>query len=268
MTEIEVFHSYCADRRRIGIDGYEAHQFDYLMRYTPRHPGDVGLVAYTNLRTGFEVAQIQEQIAYFQALRQDFEWKVYEFDRPSNLQKLLESQSFVPGEMEVFMVYSLQGHGTIPKHENLPWDVRMVRDEKGVRDVVAVQEQVWGQNFEWLIGQLARRLRTDPSGLSVYCAYADGQPIGTGWTDFPSGSDFPELHGGAVVKAWRGRKVYSDLYRCRLAEAIERSYDFLVVDASPLSRPILEKLGFRPVCTTIPMRFKDKGPEEGHSESC
>ena len=70
MTEIEVFHSYCADRRRIGIDGFEAHQFDHLMRYTSRNPGVDGLVAYANLRTGFEVAQIQEQIAYFQALRQ------------------------------------------------------------------------------------------------------------------------------------------------------------------------------------------------------
>lgn len=116
--EIEVFHSYCADRRRIGIDGFEARQFDHLMRYTPRDPGVEGLVTYTNLRAGLEVAQIQEQIAYFQALHQNFEWKVYEFDRPSNLQKLLESQSFVPGEMEVFMVLSLQGHGPIPKYEN------------------------------------------------------------------------------------------------------------------------------------------------------
>lgn len=256
MTEIEIFHSYCADRKRIGIDGLEAHSFDHLTRYTPKDPGADGLLAYANLRAGFEVAQIQEQIAYFQTLRQDFEWKVYEFDRPSNLQKLLESQSFVPGEMEVLMIYSLQGYRSIPTSGKSPWDVRMVRDEKGVRDVVAVQEEVWGQNFEWLFAQLARRLRTDPSSLSLYCAYADGQPIGAGWTDFPSGSDFPELHGGAVVEAWRGRKVYSDLYRCRLAEAMERSCDFLVVDASPRSRPILEKLGFRPVCTTIPMRFK------------
>jgi GNAT superfamily N-acetyltransferase len=256
MTELEFFHSYCADRKRIGVDGYEAHQFDHLVRYTSRHPGVAGLVIYTNLRAGFEVAQIQEQIACFQALRQNFEWKVYEFDRPGNLQKLLESQSFVPGEMEVFMICSLKGHGSIPEYEKPPWDVRMIRDEPGVRDVVAVQEQVWGQNFEWLVGQLARRLRDDPGSLAIYCAYADGQPIGTGWTDFPSGSAFPELHGGAVVEAWRGRKVYSDLYRRRLAEALERGYDFLAVDAAPLSRPILEKLGFRPVCTTVPMRFK------------
>jgi hypothetical protein len=256
MTKIEVFHSYCADRKRIRIDGFEAHEFDHLMRYTSRDPGVDGLVAYTNLRRGYEVAQIQEEIAYFQALRQNFEWKVYEFDRPSNLQKILESQAFVPGEMEVLMIYSLRGQASITKYEQSLWDVRMVQDEIVVRDVVAVQEEVWGQDFDWLVRQLACRLRCDPTGLSVYCAYADGQPIGTGWTDFPSGSAFPELHGGAVVKAWRGRNVYSDLFRRRLAEAIERSYDFLVVDASPLSRPILEKLGFRPVCTTIPMRFK------------
>lgn len=256
MSEMEIFRNYCADRKRVGIDGFEARHFEHLVRYTAKDAGVDGLVAYANLRPGFEVAQIQEQIAYFRALRQDFEWKVYEFDRPSNLQQLLESQSFVPGEAEVLMIYSLQRSGSIPKCGSSASDVRRVRDEKGVRDVVAVQEQVWGQNFDWLAGQLLRRLRADPGGLSVYCAYADGHPIGTGWTDFPPRSKFPELHGGAVVKAWRGRKVYSDLYRHRLAEAIERSYDSLASDAGPMSRPILGKFGFRPICTTIPMRFK------------
>jgi hypothetical protein len=127
MTELEFFHSYCADRKRIGVDGYEAHQFDHLVRYTSRHPGVAGLVIYTNLRAGFEVAQIQEQIACFQALRQNFEWKVYEFDRPGNLQKLLESQSFVPGEMEVFMICSLIDTGIRKTALGCPDDTRRAR---------------------------------------------------------------------------------------------------------------------------------------------
>jgi hypothetical protein len=61
MTEIEAFRSYCADRKRIGIDGFEAQSFDYLMRYTARDPGVEGLVTYANLKAGFEVAQIQSR---------------------------------------------------------------------------------------------------------------------------------------------------------------------------------------------------------------
>ena len=256
MTGLEIFQRYCADRKRIGMDGFDVHPFDHLMRYTARDPRVEGLVTFANLKEGMEVGQIQEQVVYFRGLRRNFEWKVYGFDRPGNLQELLESQSFVPGEKEVFMVLPLQGLALAPKREQPVWELRVVSDENGLGDVVAVQEQVMGQNFGWLYDQLVRRLRDDPGGLSVYCAYADGKAIGTGWTEFPSGSDFPELHGGAVVEAWRGRKVYSDLYRRRLAEAMERGCDFLAVDAAPMSRPILEKLGFRRVCTTVPMRFR------------
>ena len=99
-------------------------------------------------------------------------------------------------------------------------------------------------------------MRSNPHGLSLYCAYDDDKPVGSGWTEFPTGSVFPELHGGAVLGRWRGRGVYSALYQRRLAEAIQRRCSFLTVDASAMSQPILEMRGFQRICDTIPMSFK------------
>jgi GNAT superfamily N-acetyltransferase len=92
--------------------------------------------------------------------------------------------------------------------------------------------------------------------LSIYCAYVGGEPVGTGWTEFPPDSRFPELHGGAVLESRRGRGIYSDLFAVRVDEAKKRLYDFICVDAAPMSRPILQKIGFRGVCATVPMRKK------------
>jgi len=105
---------------------------------------------------------------------------------------------------------------------------------------------IWGPT-----GKRALRTRLQ---LCVYCAYAGGKPIGSGWVEFPEGSVYPELHGGAVLEEWRGRGLYSELFAVRLRQVERRHFRFLCVDASPSSRPILEEIGFRLVCATVPMR--------------
>jgi GNAT superfamily N-acetyltransferase len=69
---------------------------------------------------------------------------------------------------------------------------------------------------------------------------------------FPEGTEFGTLWGGATLPAWQARGIYRSLvaHRGRLAAAQGRRY--LQVDASPDSRPILERLGFVAVTTTTP----------------
>ena len=50
--------------------------------------------------------------------------------------------------------------------------------------------------------------------------------------------------------------MYSDLFAVRLEEAKQRLYDFICVDAAPMSRPNLEKVEFERICSTLPMRKK------------
>jgi GNAT superfamily N-acetyltransferase len=83
-------------------------------------------------------------------------------------------------------------------------------------------------------------------------AMAGDQPVCSARIESCDGTDFAGLWGGGTLPQWRGRGIYRALvaYRARLAAA--RGYRYLQVDASPASRPILERLGFACVALTTP----------------
>ena len=254
MEPANFFQAYVKDRRLGRIERFARESFDHLVRYVASDAGAEGLVAFANLVPGREREQIREQVEYFRSIGQPFEWKVYELDQPRSLEAILLAESFAAGEREAFMAFQLRESTPYIAPFDGAWRVERVTSERGVRHVLSVQERVWGRTFEWLYPQLSQTLMREPDELSVYCAYAGDEPIGSGWVEYPEGSRFPELHGGAVLKAWRGRGVFAELLGIRLREAESRRYEFLCVDASPMSRPILEKAGFLHICTTVPMR--------------
>jgi GNAT superfamily N-acetyltransferase len=83
-------------------------------------------------------------------------------------------------------------------------------------------------------------------------AMAGDEPVCSARVEFYAGSDFAGLYGGGTLPRWRGRGIYRALvaYRAQLAAA--RGYKYLQVDASPESRPILERLGFACLALTTP----------------
>jgi len=85
----------------------------------------------------------------------------------------------------------------------------------------------------------------DPNNV-VYLAYVDGEPVARGTASF--GEHGVTLFGGATLPQARGRGAYRALVAERWAEAVRRGTPALVTQASPMSRPILERLGFREVC--------------------
>lgn len=253
----DLFDDYRRDRQDIAIEGFAMEALPHLRRHVPAQ-GEA-LLCFTQLLPGRELAQIREQIAHFSALRRDFEWKVYELDQPSNLKSMLEAEGLVADEPEVFMLYPLQtATGARAQHLPAGIELRRVSELAQLPDVLRVQELIWGRSLDWLHDKLAASL-LKPEAMSMFCAYADGQPIATGWTDYPPGSRFPELHGGAVLPEWRGRGVYSALFQVRFEEALQRGFEWMAVDASPMSRPILSAMGFVPVCMTWPLRYRQAG---------
>lgn len=251
-----LFECYRLDRQDLPIDGYALEILPHLRRHTPTN-GEA-LLCFTRLEPGQEQAQIRAQIAHFEARGQDFEWKVYALDQPAALKPLLEAEGLVADEPEVFMLYALQSTAASrPRPRAWPAEVELRRIGTAAQlpDVLRVQERVWGRSFDWLHERLARSLQHAET-ISMFCAYADGEPIGSGWTDYPPGSRFPELHGGAVLPQWRGRGVYAALFQARFDEARARGFEWMAVDASPMSQPILQAIGFRPICATWPLRYR------------
>ncbi len=131
--------------------------------------------------------------------------------------------------------------------------VRTVTERSDLRGIGAMEGEVWGEDdtLGW-IENLAAERETDPTGIDIFVAEADGRVVSAGWIRFPERTDFGTLWGGATLREWRGKGIYRSLVaeRGRLARA--RGLRYLETDASDDSRPILERLGFAQVTTTTP----------------
>jgi GNAT superfamily N-acetyltransferase len=81
---------------------------------------------------------------------------------------------------------------------------------------------------------------------STFLGFVDGEPVAAGYASYtPLGLI---LFGGATLPSARGRGAYRALVAARLREAVSRGTPVVVTHAGRMSRPILERLGFEPVC--------------------
>jgi len=86
----------------------------------------------------------------------------------------------------------------------------------------------------------------DPEGRSVrYLAYVDGEPVASGDIVFLPFAGF--LSGASTLRDFRGRGIYRALVRARWDEAVRRGTPALLIGAGNMSRPIVERIGFRAV---------------------
>jgi GNAT superfamily N-acetyltransferase len=190
---------------------------------------------------------IDEQIRYFESLGHDFEWKVFSHDFPQDLSERLRARGFDVEESDTIMAFDLQ---TAPDKllQPVPQQVRRVLDPAGIDDVMMVENTVWGEDMNWLGDRLRQQLRETPDYVSVYVAYADERPVSSAWITFHKGH-FAGLWGGSTLEQYRGQGWYTALLAARMQEARSRGVRYLTIDASPMSRPIVEKFGFQVITT-------------------
>jgi len=102
--------------------------------------------------------------------------------------------------------------------------------------------------------------KPDPRNV-VYLAYVDGKPVARASASFSEHG--VSLFGGSTLPDARGRGAYRALVQARWQDAVARGTPALVTQASPMSRPILARLGFREVCEI--RILVDSFGEEGES---
>jgi ribosomal protein S18 acetylase RimI-like enzyme len=234
-----------------------------LARPAVRVLGDEGswaTVVWSALDAETADAAIADQIARFAALGSDFEWKLYSHDRPADLGERLIAAAFLPGPEEALLVADT---AELPTEIALPEGVRLlpVTDAEGVRRVVQAHEEAFGVPHASLERRLLAQLAEGPASMSAVVAMAGDVPICAARIEFSAGTQFASLWGGGTAPAWRGRGVYKALVAYRTRLAIERGYRYLQVDALPDSLPILIRLGFVRLGTTVPYLYEKKDPE-------
>lgn len=203
-----------------------------------------GMVIFSRLRGRNVREVVQQEIECFKELAQDFEWKVFAHDHPPDLIEQLRGTGFETEAPEALMVLDL---GMTPPvlDSRSEHDLRRITNAEGMKDVVAVQNKVWGEERSWISARLLHWLETRPDYVSIYAAYSEGRPVCCGWMSFPAGKDFAGMWGGSTLPQFRNQGFYTALVAVRLREARERGFRYVMIDAQPPSRVILEKRGFR-----------------------
>ncbi|MFD4787838.1 GNAT family N-acetyltransferase [Streptomyces sp. NPDC058459] len=198
---------------------------------------------------------IEEQIARFRGLGRDFEWKLYGHDGPADLGDRLTAAGFRAGEPETLMIGEI---AELTLEERLPEGVRLVRaaDAAGVDLVVDVHERVFGTDGTALRAHLLARLAADPGTVLAVVALAGEEPVASARLELVPGADFAGLWGGGTVEEWRGRGLYRALVAHRTRVAAARGCRHVQVDASAMSRPVLERLGLCALTTTTPYLYE------------
>ena len=214
----------------------------------------LSFVIYSDLTASNADEAIARQVGYFRRLGRNFEWKYFAHDRPPDLAARLSAHGLSGEEEEPILVLELE---QAPSRLLAPVtaDVRRVSDADGLESVRRLLSEVWGESFDWFLPRMQRLMQAG-TYVSIYLAYVDDLPACAGWIFFPRGSRFAGLWGGSTLPQFRGRGLYTALLAARAQEALARGYQFLTIDASDMSRPIVEKHGFRLLVMTTPFTMQ------------
>ncbi len=214
-----------------------------------------GWVLWSALDADTVEAAIEAEIAYFDGIDFGFEWKVFSHDTPPDLKDRLLARGFVVREPDdAIMVLDMAEDARLLR-EPVPPTIQHLTDPAAVDGVVEVLNAVWDEDFAGLGRELRDQLEQTPDFLSLYAAVEDGRMVSVAWTHYTPGQ-FAGLWGGSTLPDYRRRGLYTGLLAARATEALARGKRFLTVDASPMSRPILEKHGFVCIATATACEWK------------
>jgi hypothetical protein len=198
-------------------------------------------------------ALIARQVAFFGERGETFEWKTYAHDAPPELPDLLIEAGFVAQERETVVI----GRAALLAATPQPPDGVRLREVTERADLEKIDElnlAAFGEKFPGMVDYLLSEVKT---GTLVVLAEAGDQAVCSGWLRFGPGR-FASLWGGGTRPEWRGKGVYKALVAHRAQAALAHGHEFLQVDCTEDSRPILERLGMSSVTTTTPYIWKPR----------
>jgi len=203
-------------------------------------------VVFSRLEAGGADAAIAGEIDRFASLGHAFEWKLHGHDAPADLAERLRRHGFAPDPPETIMVRVLADEPPRPRAA-LSTDIRRIFEPAGLSDLVAVQDEVWNDDHAWYGEALARELAADPAQIEILVAYAEARAVATSLMRLHRGTQFGSLWGAATLRSFQRRGLYTALVERHVVTALAAGARLLTVDANDSSRPVLERVGFRPL---------------------
>jgi hypothetical protein len=238
------------ERRYLARDG---ESIEVLPHVTRMVIGQLRMVMWSGLNEANADEKIAAELAHLGKVNSAFEWKFYSHDQPSDLLSRLVRHGLVAGPTEAVMVFDLSdGPPTCAGGECV---VKRITRPEQIRDYRLVAEEEPNLDrriIDYICDRLADSLAQGSTQRTGYIAYCGSEPASIGRLFTHPLSAFGGLYGGTTRARFRGKGFYRALVAARAADAIEMGAKFLLVDALPTSRPILERLGFQKLCETVP----------------
>ena len=260
MDAKKILALYDQDRKDVRLFGMQREATSHLVRHIS--PSGEGVIIYSNLNSTNVDEVIRDQIAHFIDTGCDFKWVVYQHDTPADLKDRLLAHDFRAEDPDSIMVLDIKDVSPALL-EPIHYDVHRINDPNKIDDVLTVRQQVWQSDYSSTSQSLAKRLVNAPQSLGLYVAYVDGKPVSTAQISFYQQGQFAGLVQSATLPDYRGRGLYTTLVAIRVQEARRRGIRYLDADASPMSRPILEKLGFQCLTEAHSCRWRVKYVSSG-----
>lgn len=237
-------------RRTVQPPGFKREETEYVVRHISLHDDENGFVIYSTIPSENASEIIRNEKRRFAEVNQNFEWKVYSYDEPSNLVSLLEGEGFKADEKEALMVIDLDEDHFLLKRDTS--SVREITDYNGIAEIMKLEKTIWNESFDDLGERLWRDLnRTDC--LTIYGSYEGETLVSAAWM-YLEGESFSSLWGGSTLPEYRKKGHYTALLAARAKKAFEMNHPILTVDASTMSEPILQKCGFERLGYTVGMQ--------------
>ena len=247
MKHTDLLHVYDDFRRRARLHGLSREEIRGEGVTIIRHltPEGAGTIVYARLEPATAGAAIRAQIGYFGRRAAPVEWLVYRHDRPADLGRRLRGHQFLPEEPATALLLPLAGVSLPQADEGVT--VRRATTPAELAAVAAIRAQTWGGDAEAMAGRLQEQARARREAVFVYLVAVDGEPAATAQLTLTPELGLASLGSAATLPAYRRRGFYRALLRERLLLAQARGMDYVDTEASPMSRPLLEQVGFYPI---------------------
>lgn len=205
-------------------------------------------------------AGISEVMGFFAAEEKPFSWWVGPSSGPDSLERRLLDRGL--RQTDMYEGVALLRNHAMPMRRHPDVTVAAVETEPEVRALVQVNAQVWGYSDKDQEGMARERL--DYLALAArrggyLLAYLGGKAVGTASYRYSSTGEVLYLTGAATLPDYRGRGVFTEMVRWRLADAAAKGCRMATCLAREgTSAPILGRLGFEKYLTLPVYAWEEK----------
>jgi len=281
---IELYTRYL--RKDLTESGFRREESPPVVRYINER-GTNSLILYSELEglSDDEIGAIAvRESDYFRRLGHTLEWKVFDTDRPEGLSSILAGHGYTVEPEETVMILDVDdlpdqlSPGSGPRSRRhracmpggaftlhrvtdptvLPTVLRAVQKRAAI-DILSFDSGKTPDDPDPedhpLADELVARMTEDPESIAFFVITDAGTPVSAAWTLYFGDAPFAGLYGGSTIPEYQRRGLYRNLVTARIEAARTRGIRYLVVDAGPESRPILQNLGFRRLTTTWPVSY-------------